>query len=255
MTSAAELPRPLPLRRRAWQGVKAIADRGPGTPIRINEIDTIPIQQILTRVAAPQMRPPRTPTRTTTVVAPIDPLDVIKRVQAGEREAFGLLFDHYHAMIYKYVIFRVGNRQTAEDLTSDTFLRALKRIDSFTWQGRDPGAWLVTIARNLVADHYKSARHRWEFYPADVLDFDRPDHDPNGSPETAAVDHDTSRILLAAIRKLTPDQQDVIALRFLHGFSPAETAQAMGKGEKAVNALLYRALRTLAKLLPDGLRP
>src|SRR4029450_9068296 len=82
-----------------------------------------------------------------------------------------------------------GNRQLAEDLTADTFLRALKRIGSFTWQGRDPGAWLVTIARNLVADHFKSGRYRLEVTTGDVLDADREDRGPEGSPETAGGDH------------------------------------------------------------------
>lgn len=76
---------------------------------------------------------------------------LVERAQAGEAEAFGLIYDRYVDTVFRFVYFRVGNRQLAEDLTSDTFLRALKRIGSFTWQGRDLGAWLVTIARNLVA--------------------------------------------------------------------------------------------------------
>jgi RNA polymerase sigma-70 factor (ECF subfamily) len=95
---------------------------------------------------------------------------LVERAQAGEAEAFGLLYDRYFDTVFRFVYFRVGNRQLAEDLTSDTFLRALKRIGSFTWQGRDLGAWLVTIARNLVADHFKSGRYRLEITTGDVLD-------------------------------------------------------------------------------------
>ncbi|MGC4803916.1 ECF subfamily RNA polymerase sigma factor, BldN family [Micromonospora sp. DT233] len=180
---------------------------------------------------------------------------LIERAQAGEAEAFGLIYDRYVDTVFRFVYFRVGNRQLAEDLTSDTFLRALKRIGSFTWQGRDLGAWLVTIARNLVADHFKSGRYRLEVTTGDVLDADREDRGPEGSPEAAVVEHITNVALLTAVKQLNPEQQECIVLRFLQGFSVAETARAMGKNEGAIKALQYRAVRALARLLPEGFQP
>ncbi|KXK61878.1 RNA polymerase subunit sigma-24 [Micromonospora rosaria] len=180
---------------------------------------------------------------------------LVERAQAGDAEAFGLLYDRYVDTVFRFVYFRVGNRQLAEDLTSDTFLRALKRIGSFTWQGRDLGAWLVTIARNLVADHFKSGRYRLEVTTGDVLDADREDRGPEGSPEAAVVEHITNVALLTAVKQLNPEQQECIVLRFLQGFSVAETARAMGKNEGAIKALQYRAVRALARLLPDGFQP
>lgn len=177
---------------------------------------------------------------------------LVERAQAGESEAFGLLYDRYVDTVFKFIYFRVGNRQLAEDLTSDTFLRALKRIGSFTWQGRDLGAWLVTIARNLVADHFKSGRHRLEVATGDVLETDKEDRGVEGTPETAVVNHITNVTLLTAVKQLNPEQQECIVLRFLQGFSVAETAQAMGKNEGAIKALQYRAVRALARLLPEG---
>lgn len=177
---------------------------------------------------------------------------LVERAQSGEAEAFGLLYDRYVDTVFKFIYFRVGNRQLAEDLTSDTFLRALKRIGSFTWQGRDLGAWLVTIARNLVADHFKSGRYRLEVATGDVLDADKEDRGPEGTPETAVVEHITNVTLLSAVKQLNPEQQECIVLRFLQGFSVAETAQAMGKNEGAIKALQYRAVRALARLLPEG---
>jgi RNA polymerase sigma-70 factor (ECF subfamily) len=177
---------------------------------------------------------------------------LVERAQAGDSEAFGLIYDRYVDAVFRFIYFRVGNRQLAEDLTADTFLRALKRIGSFTWQGRDLGAWLVTIARNLVADHFKSGRYRLEVTTSDVLDADREDRGPEGSPEAAVVDHITNVALLTAVKQLNPEQQECIVLRFLQGFSVAETAQAMGKNEGAIKALQYRAVRALARLLPDG---
>src|SRR4029453_2894818 len=180
---------------------------------------------------------------------------LIERAQAGDGAAFGLLYDRDFDTVFRFVYLRVGNRQLAEDLTADTFLRALKRISSFTWQGRDLGAWLVTIARNLVADHFKSGRYRLEVTTGDVLDADREDRGPEGSPEAAVVDHITNVALLGAVKQLNPEQQECIVLRFLHGFSVAETAQAMGKNEGAIKALQYRAVRALHRLLPPGIQP
>jgi RNA polymerase sigma-70 factor (ECF subfamily) len=179
---------------------------------------------------------------------------LVERAQAGDAEAFGHIYDRYLDTVFRFIYFRVGNRQLAEDLTADTFLRALKRIGSFTWQGRDPGAWLVTIARNLVADHFKSGRYRLEVTTGDVLDADREDRGPEGSPEAAVVDHITNVALLTAVKQLNPEQQECIVLRFLHGFSVAETANAMGKNEGAIKALQYRAVRALARLLPEGFK-
>jgi RNA polymerase sigma-70 factor (ECF subfamily) len=180
---------------------------------------------------------------------------LVERAQAGDTEAFGRIYERYVDTVFRLVYFRVGNRPLAEDLTSDTFMRAFKRIGSFTWQGRDLGAWLVTIARNLVADYFKSGRYRLEVTTGDVLDADREDRGAEGSPETAVVDHITNLALMTAVKQLNPEQQECIVLRFLQGFSVAETAVAMGKNEGAVKALQYRAVRALARLLPDGFDP
>jgi RNA polymerase sigma-70 factor, ECF subfamily len=199
--------------------------------------------------------PPRQPDRPDPTDAAAEVWALVERAQAGESAAFGLIYDRYVDTVFRFIYFRVGNRQLAEDLTSDTFLRALKRIGSFTWQGRDLGAWLVTIARNLVADHFKSGRYRLEVTTGDVLDADREDRGPEGSPEAAVVDHITNVALLGAVKQLNPEQQECIVLRFLQGFSVAETAQAMGKNEGAIKALQYRAVRALARLLPDDFQP
>jgi RNA polymerase sigma-70 factor (ECF subfamily) len=180
---------------------------------------------------------------------------LVEKAQAGDAEAFGRIYDRYMDTVFRFIYFRVGSRPLAEDLTADTFLRALKRIGSFTWQGRDLGAWLVTIARNLVADHFKSGRYRLEVTTGDVLDADTAERGPEGSPELAVVDHITNVALLVAVKQLNPEQQECIVLRFLQGFSVAETAQAMGKNEGAIKALQYRAVRALHRLLPDGFQP
>ncbi|MFJ9441754.1 ECF subfamily RNA polymerase sigma factor, BldN family [Kitasatospora sp. NPDC101235] len=177
-------------------------------------------------------------------------MELVERAQAGESEAFGRLYDHYADTVYRYIYYRVGSRATAEDLTSETFLRALRRIGTFTWQGRDFGAWLVTIARNLVADHFKSSRFRLEVTTGEMLD----SNECERSPEESVLESLSNAALLDAVRRLNPQQQECVTLRFLQGLSVAETARIMGKNEGAIKTLQYRAVRTLARLLPPDAR-
>lgn len=175
---------------------------------------------------------------------------LVQRAQSGDAEAFGALYDRYVDQVYRFIVYRVGSRQLAEDLTSETFLRALRRIATFTWQGRDVGAWFVTIARNLIADHYKSSRYRLELTTDDVTTAAAaPAVD---GPEDTVLATLQNTVVLQAVRQLGAEQQDCIVLRFLQGMSVTETAQIMGKNEGAIKALQYRAIRTLGRLLPEG---
>lgn len=177
--------------------------------------------------------------------------DLMNRAQAGDADAFGEIYDRNVATIFRFIYARTGNHALAEDLTSETFLRALRGIDRFTWQGRDPGAWLITIARNLITDHYKSSRYNLERPTPDMRDAERVDHDPAADPEAAAIAYLTSTELLRAVRQLTPDQRECIVLRFLLNFSVAATAEAMNKEPGAIKALQFRAIRALHQRLPD----
>lgn len=176
--------------------------------------------------------------------------DLVRRTQAGDQEAFGQLYDRYHEMVFRYVLFRTSDRQLAEDLTAETFLRALRRIGSVSYQGRDIGAWFVTIARNLVLDHVKSSRYRLEQTTSEIQDLSP----STTGPEQQVLDGATHEELLRCVAKLNSDQKECIALRFLQGLSVAETARLMGRNEGAVKALQHRAVRRLAQLLPEGLR-
>ncbi len=178
-------------------------------------------------------------------------LALVQRAQAGEADAFGELYDRYVSLVYRYIYYRVGTAQLAEDLTSETFLRALRRISSFTWQGRDVGAWFVTIARNLIADHYKSGRYRLEMTTDDVAESGSAQLVTEG-PENAVLEGMQNKVLLEAVKQLNAEQQECIVLRFLQGLSVAETAEAMGKNDGAIKALQYRAIRSLGRLLPEG---
>jgi RNA polymerase sigma-70 factor, ECF subfamily len=181
---------------------------------------------------------------------PGDSWDLVRAAQEGDRGAFAQLYDRYVDVVFRYVLFRVGDRELAEDVTSETFLRALRRITSVTYQGRDVGAWFVTIARNLVLDHVKSSRFRLEVSTAEIDDPRRVE----SGPEQQVLSKVTRSALLDCVRKLGADQRECIVLRFLQGLSVAETAVIMSRNEGAVKALQHRAVRRLAQLLPSELR-
>lgn len=175
---------------------------------------------------------------------------LVQASQAGDMAAFEQLFERYYDVVFRFVLFRTNDRPLAEDLTSETFVRALRRISSVQYQGRDIAAWFITIARNLIFDHVKSSRYRLESTQADMVDLSPSTH----GPEQQVLDGATYEELMRCVAKLNPDQQECIQLRFLQGLSVAETAQLMERNEGAVKALQHRAVRRLAQLLPEGIR-
>lgn len=189
--------------------------------------------------------PPSTGDLEATRVAAL--VDLARR---GDAEAFGALYDHYNAAVYRFIYYRVSSRAWTEDLVSETFFRALRSMASFQWQGKDFGAWLMTIARNLVVDHYKSGRTRLETSTDDFTGHEGATEGPEDEVLTAL----TNDLLRSALTRLPAEQQECLVLRFLNGSSIAETAKVLGRSEGAVKQLQLRAVRNLAKLLPEGLR-
>jgi RNA polymerase sigma-70 factor (ECF subfamily) len=175
---------------------------------------------------------------------------LVHLAQEGNGEAFGQLYDRYVDTVFRFVYFRVNDRALAEDFTSETFLRALRRIGSISYQGRDIGAWFITIARNIVLDHLKSARHRLELTTADTVE----GREHAQSTESAVLDVLQSERLMQAVRQLGDEQRECVMLRFVQGLSVSETAQVMGKNDGAIKALQHRAVRKLADLVGSDLR-
>ncbi len=175
---------------------------------------------------------------------------LVELARKGDNEAFGQLYDHYHASVYRFLYYRVGSVPLAEDLTAETFFRALRSMSSFRWQGKDFGAWLMTIARNLTTDHFKAGRTRLEQTTEDMTTLDSSTEGPEG----AVLSLLTNEALLSALSELPSEQRDCLVMRFLQGLSIAETAEVLGRSAGAVKQLQLRGVRNLAKVLPEGLR-
>jgi RNA polymerase sigma-70 factor, ECF subfamily len=174
---------------------------------------------------------------------------LVERVQAGDGDAFGELYDRYVDMIYRFVYARVRHQQRAEDLTSETFVRALRSIHAIAYRGQDVGAWLVTIARNLVFDDAKSARARFET----VTDECHDDRASMPSAEAEALVRFADREIVGAMRAISAPQRQCLTLRFIQQLTLKETAAVIGCHQGAVKSLQHRALRALLTVLEaDG---
>ncbi|WP_426242642.1 sigma-70 family RNA polymerase sigma factor [Nocardioides sp. LHG3406-4] len=172
---------------------------------------------------------------------------LVELARTGDKEAFGLLFDHYHPSVHRFLYYRTRSVTLADDLASETFFRALRAMNGFRWQGKDFGAWLMTIARNLATDHFKSGRTRLEMTTDDMAAHD----DVTDGPEDEVLAGLTNEVLLRALKDLPAEQRDCLVMRFLQGFSIAETAAVLERSEGAVKQLQLRGVRNLAKRLPE----
>jgi RNA polymerase sigma-70 factor (ECF subfamily) len=175
---------------------------------------------------------------------------LVELARQGDAEAFGLLYDHYQGSVYRFLFYRTRSSTLAEDLTSETFFRALRSMNGFRWQGKDFGAWLMTIARNLATDHFKAGRTRLEMTTEDMSLHD----DATDGPEGAVLAGLTNEVLMQALTELPAEQRDCLVMRFLQGMSIAETAAVLGRSDGAVKQLQLRGVRNLAKLMPEGIR-
>lgn len=155
----------------------------------------------------------------------------------------------YAPMLRQFILLRTGDTATADDCTSETFVRALSRRESFQCQGDGVRPWLFTIARNIVHDWYRKAAHRMET----VTDEIREACDVDADPACHVISGESGQNLRSLIAELPPDQADCVRLRFFRGLSVKETATAMRRTETAVRALQHRALRNLSELLRPSL--
>jgi len=175
---------------------------------------------------------------------------LVELARNGDKDAFGQLYDHYQPSVHRFLYYRVGSMTLAEDLTAETFFRALRSMHSFRWQGKDFGAWLMTIARNLTADHFKAGRTRLEQTTEDMQTLDT----TSEGPEIEVLSSLTNESLLKALGELPTEQRECLIMRFLQGLSIAETAEILGRSSGAVKQLQLRGVRNLAKLIPAGER-
>lgn len=175
--------------------------------------------------------------------------EILTRALQGDRDAFGALYERYIDRIFNYVYYRTGNVHDAEDLTARVFQRAMKHIQNYTDRGVPFSAWLYRIAHNLVANWHRdrSRRHEIPLSDAPVL-LVHGDH-----PEARLVQTQEQETLLRHIRRLPPDRQQLLILKFVEHLSNAEIGQIMGRSEGAVKSLYHRTLLALRNGLNEDI--
>lgn len=175
-----------------------------------------------------------------------DEQQLLQRAKQFEEAAIAELYDKYAPMIYSYLYRRVSDAHTAEDLTSDVFLRALEAIQNENFWHTSFRAWIYRIAHNLVVDHYRGQS------ATDLLPLDERLIASAEMSESAKADPLSFRRLRLAMRQLTSSQEQVIVLRFGEQLTSREVAEIMGKSTGAVELLQHRALEKMRRFLgPD----
>jgi len=168
--------------------------------------------------------------------------ELVARGQQGDREALEELYLIHFDRIYSYLHVSVGNRPDAEDLTTQTFLKMLEKIGTFKWQSAPFSAWLFRIAHNLAMDHFR-ARRRWQ--PEEEVP--EPPGEEEPSAELTAMQTIGRESMLKLIDHLSPEQQQVLTLKFVFNLPNAEVAAILDKTEGAIKSLQHRALVSLQK--------
>jgi RNA polymerase sigma-70 factor (ECF subfamily) len=167
--------------------------------------------------------------------------DLVRRARLGDSDAFGQLYTVYFTPLYRYVYFRVSDKEVANDLTQEVFLRAYASFEKYASSTVSPLPYFYTIARNSVIDYYRKKKTLSldEDSIGQIEDTDSP------SPEDESALKEEYQHVLSHMSKLSQDQQDVIVLRFINGLSTKEIAKMIKRSEASVRQLQSRGLRVL----------
>lgn len=167
---------------------------------------------------------------------------LLKKAMAGDSAAFGQVYDIYFQKVYRFVFYRVGHKEAAEDLVSETFVRAWARLSEIN-EIRAFRGWLYQIARNLVIDYYRGKQVMVDLEILEnVLEYE----DNLVDRANLAVEQD---LFLLALAQLAPAQQTVIKLKFLEGLENDEIAKLLNKSEGAIRVIQHRAIQELKNIL------
>ncbi len=173
-----------------------------------------------------------------------DEQKLIMEAKGGEAEAFGRLYDYYLPAIYRFILLKVSQREEAEDLTHQVFLKAWQNISGFTEKGFPLSSWLYRIARNLVIDYYRKTK------PVVSIDEELILEQLIMRPDITALDskRDVARIM-ASLQVLKDIERDVVIMRFIEDLSIKEVAMTISKSEGAIKVIQHRALNKIKILL------
>jgi len=167
-----------------------------------------------------------------------DDTALIGMIQGGNTALFGVLYDRYLDRIYRFIYYKTWNKDTAEDITSDVFHKALTRISSFDAHKGNFSQWIYRIARNAVIDHYRTAKRHVPI--EDVFDLGEEDHTVHEHDIRISMKH-----VEGYLRTLTPRQREIITLRIWEEKSYKEIAEIVDGTEDSVKMAFSRTMKEL----------
>jgi RNA polymerase sigma-70 factor (ECF subfamily) len=171
---------------------------------------------------------------------------VLAAASAGDPDAFAQLWRSTHPLLLRYL--RVTAGDATEDVASETWLKVIRNLNSFTGDEQAFRAWLTVVARNTARDHARAAVRRPETPAAELP--------PVGATGPDAADEALERLgtekALRLLATLPPAQAEMVALRVVVGLEPVEVARIVGRSPGAVRVAVHRALATLAERLVAG---
>ena len=173
--------------------------------------------------------------------------DLLKRVLA-DKEAFGTLYDYYYPRLYNYIIARVGEAVTAEDLASDIFEKAFGKLSSYDHSRGRFSTWLFSIANNAVRDYFRLRAK----YTALPLESEAATAADSENPLTKVVEMDMKRCLLKAVQSLKDRAQNIVGLKFWGGLTNRQIAQMLEMNESTVSVVLFRSMKHLRAFLQEN---
>ncbi len=171
-------------------------------------------------------------------------MELVSAAKAGNSEAFGLLYEANIKRIYDFIFFRTMNKEVAEDLVSEIFIKALRALPSFKIDGGSFSAWVYRIARHSLIDYYRKKK------TSALEDFDLSDEGSWSEEAEKKVMFGKARELLL---KLEPERREIVIMRIWDELSYAEISAITGKSEAAAKMIFKRAIETLRRLSPEGL--
>ncbi|MFA6475825.1 MAG: RNA polymerase sigma factor [Candidatus Paceibacterota bacterium] len=170
--------------------------------------------------------------------------ELIVKAKAGDKEPFAVIYEQFYTPIFRYLYGRTGDKNLAEDLTQDVFLKGYRSLNNYMVSASSPLAYFYTIARNCLIDHWrKIAPERLSENYLEVLP------DPEASTDRLALAREAEKILEIGLSALTVVQREVLTLKYLNELSTREIAEILDKKEEAIRQIIVRALRAMSQKL------
>jgi RNA polymerase sigma-70 factor (ECF subfamily) len=172
---------------------------------------------------------------------------LIRQAKRYDEKAFSKIYKRFYQQVYRYIYYRTNDRNVAEDLTAETFLKVLQSIKTYRKDARSFLPWIIKIAYRLIVDHYRAVDKSRRFSD-EQLELGIDLKTSSQLIEEDIINRLDGEIVWRAVRMLTDEQQQVIYLKFGLGFSNREVAEILGKREGAIKSLQIRALDSLKRI-------